>query len=277
MTAAQKHVQPDSAVTRDAPDLSAMVDRFLATGHPPAQPQSPDTVTHELSLSTPAGWRDGSSVDLRVHQRGDGPAVLLVHGWRGQATDLALLADRLVADGYTVWMPDLPGHGHSGGKYLSLPLAAAALHATQSLAGPFAFAAAHSYGGAGLVQALATGLQVQRVALLAPPTHYGHFARYAAAQAGLAANRLPEWLDALSRTIGADPDTFDMRRQVRGLAQPALLIHSEDDSIVAFDAVQAVAQAWTGARWWPRQGLGHFKLLRDDETLHELVEFANGQ
>ena len=264
---------PDNDMS-DRPDLTTSVYRFLAPGRSPAQPLPPDAVTHSIPLPTSPGWRDGPLVDLRVHQRGRGPAALLVHGWRGQSNDLTPLADRLVAAGMTVWQPDLPAHGQSAGEHLSLPLAAAALKAAQALAGPFTFAAAHSYGGAALVQALVAGLRVERVALLAPPTHYGHFARRAAAQAGMPAEQATEWMKVLARTIDADPDAFDMYRQAGQLKQRALLIHSQDDPVVPYKAVEATAAAWPGARWWPRDGLGHFRLLKDEETLRTLCEFA---
>lgn len=263
----------------NTPDHLDLAYRFLATERsqaPPLRPLRADTTTHHLRLSTPADWRDGPVLDLAVHQRGQGPATLLVHGWRGQAGDFDSLADRLVEGGRTVWMPDLPGHGRSGGEHLSAPLAAAALLAVQSLAGRFDFAAAHSFGGACLVHAMTLGLQVNRVALLAPPTHYGEFARRAAVQAGLPPDQLSAWIELLGRTIGTNPDTLVMREQVQHLNLPALLVHSRDDRIAPFAAVEAVAQAWQGARWWPRDGLGHFKLLNDAATLQALCAFAAG-
>lgn len=268
---------PYSPDPMDTPtELTELAYRFMATG-PRAVAQPVPGARHRIiALPTPPGWRDGPVLDLHVNLRGSGPAALLVHGWRGQAVDLDPLADRLVDAGCTVWMPDLPGHGRSQGAHLSVPLAAAALLAVQGAAGPFAFAAAHSYGGAALVQAMATGLQVQRVALLAPPTHYGAFARRAASQAGLPEARVNDWLDVLGNTIGVHPDDVDMRAQARRLQQPALLVHSEDDPVVPFDAVAAVARQWTGARWWPRGGLGHFRLLTDDETLRQVTAFATG-
>lgn len=256
------------------PDLTELAYRFLAPGPIPAKPTAADGLTHSLPLATPPGWRDGPAVDVVVRQRGHGPAALLAHGWRGQASDLSALADRLLAAGFSVWQPDLPAHGQSGGKHLSLPLAAATLLRVQHAAGPFVFAAGHSFGGAALVHALAAGLQCERVALLASPTHYGKFARHAAGQAGLAPERLPEWLATLTRIIGADPDLIDMRRQVPALRQRAVLVHSDDDPIAPFEAARLVAGSWPGAHWLPRQGLGHFKLLRDEATLDALLAFV---
>lgn len=52
---------------------------------------------------------------LAVWSWGRGPVLLLLHGPRGLAGDFAPLVDPLVAAGYRVVAPDLPGHGDSDG------------------------------------------------------------------------------------------------------------------------------------------------------------------
>ena len=61
-------------------------------------------------------------VRIRLFSGGDGPALLLVHGYGGSAWNFAELAARL--PGRRLIVPDLPGHGHSS-----------PLPATPSLAG----------------------------------------------------------------------------------------------------------------------------------------------
>ena len=53
-------------------------------------------------------------VELQVELAGDGPAVVLLHGFTGDASTMALLAERL-ADDHLVVTPDLIGHGGSTG------------------------------------------------------------------------------------------------------------------------------------------------------------------
>jgi 2-succinyl-6-hydroxy-2,4-cyclohexadiene-1-carboxylate synthase len=52
-------------------------------------------------------------VPLEVAEEGDGPPVLLLHGFTGSAATWAPLA-RSLADGYATVAPSLPGHGRSG-------------------------------------------------------------------------------------------------------------------------------------------------------------------
>lgn len=250
--------------------------RFLHVGTRTPKPLPDGVATSTLRVRTSAAWPDGPELALRVHVRGRGPAALLVHGWRSQAADLDGLSSMLADAGFSVWMPDLPGHGHSEGEHLGMPLAAAALHAVQAASGPFAVAVAHSYGGAGLVHALAGGLAADRVAVLAAPTHYGRFARRAARQAGMPDALVEPWLEHLHTLMDCHPDEIDMVRQADGLSQPALLVHSRDDPVAPFEGLAEVAAAWRGATWRPRDGLGHFRVLSDPGVLDDVRAFAVG-
>lgn len=249
-------------------------ERFLRVEGKQAKPLPSDVSTSTLQIKTVHGAEDAPELSVRVHCRGQGPAALLVHGWQSQAADLHRLSTLLVDAGFQVWMPDLPGHGHSDGEHLSMPLAASVLHAVQGLSGPFKLAVGHSYGAASLVHALAGGLDVQRVVVLATPTHYGHFARRAATQAGMPPDMLDPWLAQLGASIGCHPDVIDMKSQARQLHIPALVAHSRDDAIAPFERAQEVVSVWPGARWLPLEGLGHFRVLTDPGLLSELRSFA---
>ena len=171
--------------------------RFLHVGVKEPKPLPSDVETKTLHIQAPTQGQGGPELAVRVHVCGSGPAALLVHGWRSQAADLPSISSELVAAGYQVWMPDLPGHGHSDGEHLSIPLAATMLQAVQAHSGPFALGVGHSYGGASLVHAIFGGLQVQRVALLAAPAHYGRFARQAALQAALGQTAIKARMQAM--------------------------------------------------------------------------------
>jgi pimeloyl-ACP methyl ester carboxylesterase len=50
---------------------------------------------------------------LNVHDRGEGPPIVLVHGWASNAADWASVPDLLVARGHRVIAYDRPGYGYS--------------------------------------------------------------------------------------------------------------------------------------------------------------------
>jgi pimeloyl-ACP methyl ester carboxylesterase len=57
-------------------------------------------------------WLDVRATRLRYVVGGDGPAVVLVHGYAGTAANFSVLAP-LLARSHRVLAPDLPGHGGS--------------------------------------------------------------------------------------------------------------------------------------------------------------------
>lgn len=264
------HSQTMQASERDVLDL--LTHRFLSPKRVEAKPWPHDAKSISVAVKAPDGWPDGPTVQMVCHQIGSGPAVLLVHGWQAQGADSLPLAHTLAAAGFTVWAPDLPAHGHSQGTWLSIPLAAQALQAIGDMAGPFHAAIAHSFGGASLVHALSQGLQADRAVLLAPPTHYGQHARYAAHMAKLSEDQTKAWMARLTQTIGAAPDEIDMHAQASRLRMPATLMHSADDPVVPAKATERVAQAWPGARWHLLQGLGHFRILTDADVHAAVIQ-----
>ncbi|NVH76091.1 alpha/beta hydrolase [Paraburkholderia sp. JPY432] len=254
--------------------LEDLARHFMAVKRKAPGRLSPDVDTSTLKIRAPLDWLDGPEVEVRVHRRGKGKPLLLVHGWQSQAAEMDALSGALGDAGFEVWMPDLPGHGYSSGAHLSLPLAASTLTAVQSLVGPFFYAVGHSYGGASVVHALGRQLQVDRVALLAPPMHYGDFARRFAAKAGLPASSVAQWLDLLFTMTGVHPDEISFERQVPELSQPALLLHGTNDQIIPFAQSEAVASRWPSVVWMPLADVGHFDLPSDPKVLEYVVGFG---
>lgn len=256
------------------PTIEAFADALLRVARPPAEPLSDGEQVVSITAIAPGDWPDGQRIEVRLRRAGTGPNVLLVHGWEGKPSDLNSIAQALVGAGFTVWTPELPGHGSSGGKMLSIPLAAQVLLATQTAAGPFALAVGHSMGAACIVHAMEQGLLAQRVVLIATPTHYGQFVRAMAHQAGIKGLSADALIERLHTVIGEHPDWIDMRRQATARTEPALFIHSSDDRVTSFEAARAAATLWPGAEWSPVEGLGHKRLLNDAKVVQRVLSFG---
>lgn len=220
-----------------------------------------------LRIATPQG-------EVALQRAGTGPAVLLLHGWEGQAADMAAFAPPLRAAGFSVVAMHLPAHGDSAGTQTSLPESARALHAVGQALGPLHAAIAHSMGAAILGEALHCGLVVQRVVMLASPARYEHYVRGHAAAAGLDAVATESMLSILSSRIGADVRGISMPGRAPQRRQPALFIHSADDRVVAIEDSLATAESWPGARHLRVDGLGHMRLLADPKVVAAAVDFA---
>lgn len=215
---------------------------------------------------------DTPSGDVAIAEAGTGPAVLLVHGWDGQAADLAAFAPPLLASGHRVIAIDLPAHGESRGERTSIPAAAEALLALQRHAGDLHAVIGHSVGAAVLVEAMARGLRAGSAVLLAAPARYADYAKAFATQAGLDREQAGEMVEALRR-LGVDVHAVSMPAVAPMLRQAALFVHSADDRIVSIADAEESAAAWPGARLLRLEGLGHRRILQSPEVIAAVSQF----
>ena len=243
------------------------VARAFLTPRAPAQRQALALEgSTTLRIATPEG-------EVALQRAGTGPAVLLLHGWEGQASDLAGFAPPLLAADYTVLAMDLPAHGASAGQQTSIPQAARALRAVGAALGPLHAVIAHSVGSAVLAEALHAGLAAQRAVLISAPAYYDRYARGFAAAAGLDAAGTEAMLALLGDAMGVDVREVSLPRRAPQLRQAALFIHSADDRVVAIEDSLASAAAWPRAHHLRVDGLGHRRILADPAVVATTIAF----
>lgn len=251
--------------------VDRIAERFLTPVRSAYRQWPRQTEVVHLKVQTPAGWPDGPYVDAVAHKMGRGPSIMLVHGWEGQSADMVALANSLVARGFTAWALDLPGHGASQGTHLCIPLAANALLQLSGTTGTLFGAVTHSYGGSALVEAMNRGLDVGRVALLAPPSDYAARARDTAMGIGLPEEMVPKLLAKLSSMIGEPIEDIKMARRAPTMRAHAMFTQSLDDPIIPLDATLAVVQAWPSALMRVVRDLGHRRILNDPATVRAVT------
>jgi alpha-beta hydrolase superfamily lysophospholipase len=128
-------------------------------------------------------WMRGAdSYELRDGKRriaawswGQGPTVLLAHGWAGRGSQLGAFVGPLVERGFRVVTWDVPGHGASSGKLTSIPAFRDALLQVAKAEAVIHGVVAHSAGSVGATLACHRGLEVDRLVYLAPVLDPGAF------------------------------------------------------------------------------------------------------
>jgi pimeloyl-ACP methyl ester carboxylesterase len=107
-----------------------------------------------MPKSSPLGERHtiaGAGIDLSVSVSGDGPLVILMHGWPEQSLSWRHQVPALNAAGYRTAVPDMRGYGHSGkpddpAAYTLNTIAADMQHVAQSLGAEKWAAVGHDWG-----------------------------------------------------------------------------------------------------------------------------------
>ena len=245
---------------RVAPGRAARIAERIFCQPPPARPRPSEA--EFLATGTVLSFRTSS-----------GTTALLVHGWGSRAARFRVLAPALVSAGMRVVAYDGPAHGLSPGTQTSLPECAAALMEVTEQLGPLGAAAGHSLGGAALAVALARGLEVPRVALIAPFGAPAGFVDRFAGHIGLPAAAQQRMVATLETRLGFRFSDFIIADLVRRLQTPAIVIHDRDDEDIPLAEGEAIADAWPGARFVVTEGLGHQAIMRDAAATNIVARF----
>ena len=133
----------------------------MLTPQRPKDGGNSDLVRTDNAARVPYGGRW-----LRVWSFGEGPAILLAHGWSGHAAQFDAWIEPLVSAGYRVVLFDAPAHGRSGGAETNLVDMGGAVQHVAGLYGPLHAIVAHSFGAPATLFALQHGLAVDRLVLI---------------------------------------------------------------------------------------------------------------
>lgn len=206
-------------------------------------------------------------------QWGEGPAVVLVHGWGSRASRFGGLAAALVDAGFRVVAYDAPAHGESTGRFASLPEFARALGDVADAVGSIYGLVGHSLGGAAVAMAMRQGLRARRAVLIAPPADVRIFSDIFAQALAISPAVQRTMHRNLERRLRIVWDDLHIPTIVRELPAAALVIHDRDDADVPFAHGEEIVGAWAGSRLESTSGLGHRALLRDPAVIAWSVEF----
>jgi len=249
---------------------------------------------------------------LYYEAHGHGPAVVLVHGWGSHGGIWADVARELAAQ-CRVTVPDLPGHGRSRNflpreftaeilaEEVQRVLPGPATWVGWSLGGFVALAAAqefpHAVAQLALVGATPKYVQADGWPYAMPQTvleqfarnleqdYVGTLTRFLSLQVAAGEERgvLRRLREEMFR-YGEPPTTAlhaglrllrddDRRAALRGIAQPALVIHGSRDRIVPASAARFLAEHLPSARLEMIAGAGHAPFL---SHLAEFLEALKG-
>jgi len=212
---------------------------------------------------------------MQVWSWGEGPIVLLVHGWNGRSTQLGGFVSPLVARGYRVVAFDALGHGDSDGTQSSLPEFANCIRqVVDELGGVYAIVA-HSLGGAATTYALAYGLDAERVVFISPPADPREFLKVFAAALGINDDVRERVRQRLERRLGVPMEEMRAQAIAPRMEIPLLVVHDRDDKEVPYSVGRGIANQWPSAELIITEGLGHQRILGDPNVRDTAVRFVD--
>jgi len=258
------------ALARVSPAASArLAARLFCTPRPhPIGEEEQRLLTSGTALTLRSG--------LAATSWGEGPAILLVHGWERQGASLGRFVEPLIGNGRRVVALDAPAHGNSPGKQTDGVAYARAILAAEAEFGPLEGVIAHSFGGFATLIALNRGLEVARVVLLASLADIGREVEKFVHLIGMPHRAAERFIGLLERQLGTPLEALDAHLLCKQLRQPALLFHDPEDKRVPYEDSLTIAESWPGARLVTVRGLGHSRILCDEGVIAQGAAFICG-
>lgn len=208
---------------------------------------------------------------------GQGPTVLLVHGWSSRTARFRVIGTALVEAGFRVIGYDHPAHGASPGRRTSMVEVAETLLEVTRQTGPLHAAVGHSLGGAAIALAVARGLALPRAVLIAPFSASPDFVARFADMVNLPAAARDRMIESIERRFGMRFQDVYIPTLVASATVPVMIIHDREDLDVPFSEGEAIARAWPGAVLVEAAGVGHHAIMRDEEVAARVAGFLRGK
>lgn len=207
---------------------------------------------------------------------GQGPLVLLVHGWGGRGTQMGGLAHALANIGFRCVFFDAGGHGDSRQELVGFDTFIADTDALSRHLGQPIFAwIGHSAGGLGMMAARALlGLAADRYVCISTPLYPYVPLETIRKNTGFGDDVLDHLKPLLAAQFKAPWDALEsgLAYEVEGGGK-LLLACDRDDERVRHQDADTIASAWPGARVMKTDGYGHNRILQAPEVWREVQLF----
>ena len=210
--------------------------------------------------------------------RNDGNRILLVHGWNGRASQFHRMATLLHDHGFDITAVDLPGHGKSPRGNTNLPESADVIGGISGSHGPFHALISHSFGVPASLNAVRLGAEFEKLVMISPgffdlePTFEAFLGLF-----GLDGREYTRRMFEYGESVyGISAEEFAPSRFAGRIGTEALIVHCEDDREVSKEIAERLHDEMPSSHLHLTEGLGHRRILRDDEVARKIIKFIEG-
>lgn len=199
--------------------------------------------------------------------------VLLIHGWSGTGTQMAIIAKKLVDQGFGVVSFDAPGHGKAPGKISMMPFFIEAIHYLEELHGPFHAAIGHSLGGMSILKAVKDGVSLKKLVIIGTANGVTHITKEFARNMQLSEKIAIKMKSYFDSKFGEDMDNYSGAVSAEGIKIPTLVVHDIHDVDVHVSSAYEIAESLKNDELFITKDLGHRKILGDAAVINKIATF----
>ncbi len=199
--------------------------------------------------------------------------VLLVHGWSGRGTQFFMLADKLLEKGYMIIGFDAPAHSNSEGKTTSLIEFVEVVKQLNVDFKGFTSAIGHSLGGVTLYNT-AKILNLKNFVTIGSANKISEIISDFINNIGMKPKIGKHLKSFMEKVINEDDlEKFSVSKNAEGIENPVLIVHDTEDLDVKVHCAYDIEKELKNGQTLITSGLGHTKILRDNDVANKIVEF----
>ena len=214
---------------------------------------------------------------ITVWTWGQGPKILLIHGWSGRGGQFHPWVKELVNQGFQVITFDAPGHGYSEGKTSAFPTFINSIEALADKKGAFHALIGHSLGGAAAILSASRGVSTNKlVSLAAPGDIQALFSRTFQNKMGFKPRVTEGVKHRLAQRYQVSMNDLEPLLHSPKLKQELLLWHDLDDKEVPWSEAEQLFRQSPRAKLKTIKGSGHYRILRNQEVIQDSLAFLLG-
>jgi pimeloyl-ACP methyl ester carboxylesterase len=207
---------------------------------------------------------------------GDGPMILLHHGWSSRGSQLGGFVGPLVDAGCSVVAYDAPAHGDAPGRRTHGIQLSRVMAAILDRLAPVEGILAHSFGCTIAALAMRRAFAPRRAVFISPPASMLWYADLFCDALGFTPRVRDRMIRSWERRLRIDWTMFEAERLAPGQRTSLLVIHDRDDRQAPWEHGQRFVDAWPDARLTTTHGLGHTRILYDPAVAARAAAFLVG-
>jgi len=206
---------------------------------------------------------------------GNGPAILFVHGWNGRAGHFHRFFSPFIDAGYSVIALDGPAHGDSQGEKTNYFQYTDTL---RSLLDPakglnIVGIVGHSIGASAAINCIVKENPDLDTVLIAPALRLREILFNIFNRHGIPAKVYRSAVSDLEHYFGYDLNRDNPDMLIHDIRSPVFIIHDRDDQTIPFRDSRNIAATSTNLFLHVTDGLGHKRILADNDVIQAAVGF----
>lgn len=210
---------------------------------------------------------------------GDGPIVLVLHGWGSGGQHMFGLARAIARAGARPVIVDFPAHGASGGRTTTMLQCGRVIRALVTQSKPVGICA-HSFGA--MAAAMVCGGHAYfggirhphlKLAMVSPGYSLEVSLQRHCADNALDAQQGAALRSAIAQRFDIDVPRFHLETIAAQLPARACVFHDQDDAVIALEQIRRILKAAPHVPLTVTQGNGHDKILLNRAVLRQVGAF----